>query len=413
MKLLKKLSITLLAAAVTFVAVAQTPTIFNLIRVNTGADIRGLIENQTGIVTVDDDFEVTGDAEIGGTLTVDSIAVSSGALTRVDDTNVTLTLGGSPSTALLNPTSLTLGWTGQLAVGRGGTGASTLTGLLLGNGTSAFTAISATDDSIPVGNGTTYQVKTLPDCDDTGGNHLNYDTATNAFACGNTGGGGGGGSPGGSDTQVQYNNAGGLGGDAGMTYNNVTDSLTLAGTVAGADVTASDDVIATDLVQGADVTSTDDLSVGDDAVITDDLSVSGIDLTPSQGTVNIEMVEGCTTTPNFVVDWVKIGPMVVLYAAGAGFTCTSDSTSFSSTGGTGLPADLRPTASSFYTSLQAGGGWQDNGSIVQGCIQINNTTGVVTFGEVGSGVCSTTNWQSTGTKAVPSGWSITYHVANP
>ena len=44
------------------------------------------------------------------------------ALTRVDDTNVTLTLGGSPSTALINAASLTLGWTGTLAGSRGGTG---------------------------------------------------------------------------------------------------------------------------------------------------------------------------------------------------------------------------------------------------------------------------------------------------
>lgn len=44
------------------------------------------------------------------------------------DTNVTITLGGSPSIALLNPASLTLGWNGILAVGRGGTGVSTSTG---------------------------------------------------------------------------------------------------------------------------------------------------------------------------------------------------------------------------------------------------------------------------------------------
>lgn len=50
-----------------------------------------------------------------------------GALTKTDDTNVTLTLGGSPTTALLNAASLTLGWTGQLATGRGGTGLSTYT----------------------------------------------------------------------------------------------------------------------------------------------------------------------------------------------------------------------------------------------------------------------------------------------
>lgn len=44
------------------------------------------------------------------------------ALTKVDDTNVTMTLGGTPATALINAVSLTLGWTGQLSGARGGTG---------------------------------------------------------------------------------------------------------------------------------------------------------------------------------------------------------------------------------------------------------------------------------------------------
>lgn len=48
-----------------------------------------------------------------------------GALTRVNDTNVTLTLGGNPTTALLFAASLTLGWTGTLAEPRGGTNQST------------------------------------------------------------------------------------------------------------------------------------------------------------------------------------------------------------------------------------------------------------------------------------------------
>jgi hypothetical protein len=41
--------------------------------------------------------------------------------------------------------------------------------------------------------------------------------------------GGGGGTPGGSTTQVQYNNAGAFAGDAGMTYNAANDRLTVAG----------------------------------------------------------------------------------------------------------------------------------------------------------------------------------------
>lgn len=45
------------------------------------------------------------------------------ALTRTSDTNVTLTLGGTPATAVLQATSITIGWAGTLAAGRGGFGA--------------------------------------------------------------------------------------------------------------------------------------------------------------------------------------------------------------------------------------------------------------------------------------------------
>lgn len=64
------------------------------------------------------------------------------ALTKTNDTNVTLTLGGSASTALLNAASLTLGWSGQLAVGRGGTGlsAGTSGGIPYFSSTSAMTS---------------------------------------------------------------------------------------------------------------------------------------------------------------------------------------------------------------------------------------------------------------------------------
>jgi len=55
-----------------------------------------------------------------------TINLTGQALSKVDDTNVTLTLGGTPLTALLKATSLTLGWSGQLSVARGGTGLSAL-----------------------------------------------------------------------------------------------------------------------------------------------------------------------------------------------------------------------------------------------------------------------------------------------
>lgn len=90
---------------------------------------------------------------------------SGAALTKSDDTNVTLTLGGSPTTALLSATSLTLGWSGTLAASRGGLGMSTVT-----------------DDTVAVANGTTWQSKALADCD-AATSAVTYDTTTNAWGC--------------------------------------------------------------------------------------------------------------------------------------------------------------------------------------------------------------------------------------
>jgi hypothetical protein len=66
-----------------------------------------------------------------------TLGITGSALTKTDDTNVTITLGGSPSAALLAAVSLTLAWAGQLAVSRGGTGQSSFTDgqLLIGNST--------------------------------------------------------------------------------------------------------------------------------------------------------------------------------------------------------------------------------------------------------------------------------------
>lgn len=69
------------------------------------------------------------------------------ALTRTSDTNVTLTLGGTPTTALLQATSITVGWSGTLAASRGGFGAdvSASSGVpLFAAGTPTFTSTNGT-----------------------------------------------------------------------------------------------------------------------------------------------------------------------------------------------------------------------------------------------------------------------------
>lgn len=91
-------------------------------------------------------------------MTSDIPSVSPAALTKTDDTNVTLSLGGTPATALLQAASITAGWTGTLSRTRGGTGTgSSLTGVVHSSGTSAFTAgnvdlASEVSGSLPVTN---------------------------------------------------------------------------------------------------------------------------------------------------------------------------------------------------------------------------------------------------------------------
>ncbi len=55
-------------------------------------------------------------------------SIAGAALTRTNDTNITLTLGGNASTSLVRDASLTLGWTGTLSAVRGGTGVANLVG---------------------------------------------------------------------------------------------------------------------------------------------------------------------------------------------------------------------------------------------------------------------------------------------
>lgn len=98
-------------------------------------------------------FTMTGNTSVtfptSGTLatTAQIPSVTPAALTRVDDTNVTLTLGGTPATALLQATSITAGWSGQLAVSRGGTGLASATAyaVLCGGTTStgAFQSVAS------------------------------------------------------------------------------------------------------------------------------------------------------------------------------------------------------------------------------------------------------------------------------
>lgn len=110
--------------------------------------------SQVGTFTVDAQGRLTAAANVA--ISIGAAAVAGVALTKVDDTNVTLTLGGSPATALVAAASLTLGWTGTLAVTRGGTGYGSYTAgdLLYASGASALTKLAiGTNNYILTSNG--------------------------------------------------------------------------------------------------------------------------------------------------------------------------------------------------------------------------------------------------------------------
>lgn len=72
---------------------------------------------QVPVITINGKGLIT--AVSNTTITPAASSITGGqALSRVNDTNITLTLGGSPTTSLLVATSLTIGWTGTLADSR-------------------------------------------------------------------------------------------------------------------------------------------------------------------------------------------------------------------------------------------------------------------------------------------------------
>lgn len=81
-------------------------------------------------------------------------------------------------------------YTGITGVGTLTAGTWSATTIAVTVGGSGLTAVST--NQLFVGTGVnTFTAKTLPNCVDTGGNHLNFTTATNEFSCGTSGGGSG------------------------------------------------------------------------------------------------------------------------------------------------------------------------------------------------------------------------------
>jgi hypothetical protein len=205
------------------------------------------------------------DSDIPDTITASNYQPVDAALTAIaagsDYVQFTGPTTSTKSFALPNANSTILTSNDLVTVAQGGTGSNTLTGVLLGSGTSAITGLNSTTigqvlrvgtgpaigwgavdladgdavtGTLPVANlpamvgdsgaGGTAGIVPAPGTGDAAAGKFLKADATWAVPPG--------GSPGGSSGQVQYNDgAGGFAGDSGLAYNDTTDSLGVIGSV--------------------------------------------------------------------------------------------------------------------------------------------------------------------------------------
>ena len=100
-----------------WMAIAPTTGYVTINNIPTAASATDILVSNGGVVS---------------TRTVASLGIpiiTPSALTKTDDTNVTISLGGTPATSLLQGVSLTMGWTGEGILAIGMTGPSLSSGI--------------------------------------------------------------------------------------------------------------------------------------------------------------------------------------------------------------------------------------------------------------------------------------------
>lgn len=276
--------------------------------------------------------------------------------------------------------------------------------------------------------------------------------------------GGGGGTPGGSDTDIQFNDSGSFGGAAAFTWDKTTSTVTLtdltlfnaqsfvtlaapstsngphvviSGTFSGVlfangssgygqvgcpsclngsgsttDFQIQSFDSASSIVlsggEGDSTASFNNLSIklgdttGTTAITGYGLNAGGyVDMSPDSGSFTATISAGCTTTPTGTLKWFRQGAVVTLQFP-SGLSCTSNAATFSITG---VPAAIQPPANAadFASLIQA----QNAGVAIPAAAQVFSSIsgfgGTITLVPVISGV----TWTSTGTKSVGPG-TLTY-----
>lgn len=317
-------------------------------------------------------------------------APTGSALTRTNDTNVTLTLGGSPTSALLASTSITAGWSGTLAAARGGTGVGTLGDLTRTNDTNVTLTLGGTPTGALV-NSTSMT--------------LGW-TGTLAAARGGTGVGSLGNLTKVDDTNVTLT-LGGTPTGALITSASVTAGWTgtLAASRGGLGMsTVTDDTVAVANGSGWVSTALTSCSAASSAV-TYNTSTNAFGcntITAGNGTVTVGTFTvtypiACNTTPTQNWAYIQVSngsnTTTTVYPTDQ-VSCTADATGFSNAGGTQIPAGQRPIQEMVFNA----GSCANNGTNGV-CVIRFGTNGSVTLGN--SAFDYNATWTGSGERDFP------------
>lgn len=380
-------------------------------------------------------------------LTANAIVLGGGAATAPATlgslgTTTTVLHGNAAGAPTFGAIVLTTDVSGILPVANGGTNLS-----------------AAADDNIMVGNATTWQSKAVPNCTDTGGNHLNYDTSTNSVSCGTSSPGGftGFANPTASVGLAAVNGAAttAMRSDAAPALSQAivptwTGAHLFNGAQAGTGTTGMSpgvrsslpslrwvnaagaaneklwEAIAVSSTQFAMRTLNDAVSANSDflnvtrsaAAITvvalgnstdnPSFTVNSISMTPQSGTFVATFDDACTTSPTVTFSYYQVGNLVTLQAtASSGFTCTGDSTNFATTG-TPIPAAIRPTTT--VANWTFVGDFTDNGAKTIAIFQVTSA-GNVQFLRING--ATNAAWTAAGSRSTPAApFGGTYYHKN-
>ena len=324
----------------TLAAVTLNNTTVNATDVN----VSGTLDNGTNEITVGTHFKMASAAELryyAGDNT--NYTAFRAPATLTGNTTFILPDGdGNVDQVLRTDGSGTLSWVDQ----SGGGGSQNLFSTIAVAGQTNVVADSTTDTLTFVA-GSNMTITT--------------DASTDTITFASSGGGGGGGSPGGTDTQVQFNDGSVFGGDSGLTFNKLTDTLT---GVTGSFTTINATTITADTMQTSGTGVPTFTSASN--IILDAANAVVLQRTPLRlGSYDQDGINGLTG---------QAGDMI--YDANAGDVVFYDGSAWKSTGGTfgfsiGADDSTMRTISSGESFKIGGGTGITTASDTEGNITIN------------------------------------------